>query len=47
MVFATKCAKEQGFCLIVNDGRHGAHRQSVYHLHIHVMAGCQMSWQPG
>ena len=45
MVFARKCAKEQdlenGFRLIKNDDRYGA--QSVYHLHIHVMGGRQMS----
>ena len=34
-----------GFRLVVNDGEHGA--QSVYHLHIHVLGGRQMSWPPG
>lgn len=34
-----------GFRLVINDGPHGA--QSVYHLHIHVIGGRQMSWPPG
>lgn len=34
-----------GFRLIINDGPDGA--QSVYHLHIHVIGGRQMSWPPG
>lgn len=34
-----------GFRLVVNDGADGA--QSVYHLHVHVMGGRQMSWPPG
>ena len=34
-----------GFRLVVNDGPHGA--QSVYHLHIHVIGGRQMTWPPG
>merc|ERR1711872_153819 len=46
---ARKVAKQQGlekgYRLIVNNGQDGA--QSVYHLHIHVMGGRQMSWPPG
>lgn len=34
-----------GFRTVINDGPHGA--QSVYHLHIHVIGGRQMSWPPG
>jgi len=49
MLVARKCAKERGlhngFRLVVNDGKDGA--QSVYHLHIHVLGGRQMSWPPG
>lgn len=30
---------------VINDGKHGA--QSVYHLHIHVLGGRQMTWPPG
>merc|ERR1712018_479843 len=36
---------EEGYRVIINDGKHGA--QSVYHLHLHVMGGRQMSWPPG
>ncbi|XP_050689755.1 adenosine 5'-monophosphoramidase HINT2-like [Eriocheir sinensis] len=49
MLVARKVAKEQGlnngFRLVVNNGRDGA--QSVYHLHIHVLGGRQMQWPPG
>lgn len=34
-----------GFRVVVNDGPNGA--QSVYHLHLHVIGGRQMSWPPG
>ena len=34
-----------GFRVVVNDGSDGA--QSVYHLHIHVLGGRQMTWPPG
>ncbi|NXU80180.1 HINT2 protein, partial [Oreotrochilus melanogaster] len=30
---------------VINDGKHGA--QSVYHLHLHVLGGRQLSWPPG
>ncbi|XP_067947780.1 uncharacterized HIT-like protein Synpcc7942_1390 [Watersipora subatra] len=36
---------DDGFRIVINDGKHGA--QSVYHLHIHVMGGRQMTWPPG
>lgn len=44
---AQKVAKEQGlkdggFRTVINDGPNGA--QSVYHLHIHVIGGRQMTW---
>ena len=50
MYTAQKVAKEEGlgadgFRVVVNDGANGA--QSVYHLHIHVIGGRQMSWPPG
>merc|ERR1719491_2217156 len=35
----------EGFRLVVNEGEHGA--QSVYHLHIHVLGGRQLTWPPG
>jgi len=34
-----------GFRVNINDGPDGA--QSVYHLHIHVIGGRQMTWPPG
>ncbi|XP_076241189.1 histidine triad nucleotide binding protein 1 [Calliopsis andreniformis] len=49
MIVARKVAKQQGlndgFRLVINDGRHGA--QSVFHLHLHVLGGRQMQWPPG
>jgi histidine triad (HIT) family protein len=34
-----------GYRLVINDGRDGC--QSVYHVHIHLLAGRQMGWPPG
>lgn len=49
MLVAKKVASDlgldKGFRLVVNNGADGA--QSVYHLHIHVLGGRQMSWPPG
>ena len=50
MVTAAKIVKEngladKGFRLVVNDGEHGA--QTVFHLHLHILAGQQMIWPPG
>ncbi|KAI1285922.1 Histidine triad nucleotide-binding protein 1 [Halotydeus destructor] len=50
MVVARKVAKEvkgldDGFRLVINDGRQGC--QSVYHLHLHVIGGRQLGWPPG
>ncbi|XP_060871968.1 adenosine 5'-monophosphoramidase HINT1 [Metopolophium dirhodum] len=49
MLVASKVAKEQGlndgFRLVVNNGKDGA--QSVYHLHLHVLGGRQLGWPPG
>ena len=47
---AQQVAKEQGlgedgFRVVVNDGASGS--QSVYHLHLHVLGGRQMTWPPG
>jgi histidine triad (HIT) family protein len=48
MIVAGKVGKEHcpnGFRLVINDGAEGS--QSVYHLHIHVIGGRQLSWPPG
>ena len=49
MVVAAKVAKQEGletgYRIVINDGEHGC--QSVYHLHIHVIGGQQLSWPPG
>ena len=36
---------DDGYRVVVNDGKHGA--QSVYHLHLHILGGRQLSWPPG
>ena len=49
MVKATKVAETlglgNGYRLVINNGKDGA--QSVYHLHIHILGGRQMTWPPG
>ena len=44
-VAAEKGLNESGYRLVVNDGKNGA--QSVFHMHIHVLGGRQLSWPPG
>lgn len=44
-VVANQLGLENGFRTVINDGRHGC--QSVYHLHVHVLGGRQLSWPPG
>ena len=34
-----------GFRVVVNDGEQGC--QSVFHLHLHVIGGEQLTWPPG
>ena len=36
---------EQGYRLVTNINEYGG--QSVYHLHIHLLAGRRLSWPPG
>ncbi|KAF4514034.1 UNVERIFIED_CONTAM: hypothetical protein B566_EDAN018720 [Ephemera danica] len=48
MLVAAKLASErlpEGFRVVINNGLHGC--QSVYHLHIHVLGGRQLTWPPG
>ncbi|CAI4225244.1 unnamed protein product [Auanema sp. JU1783] len=49
MFAAAKVAKEagleDGYRVVVNNGKNGA--QSVYHLHLHVLGGRQLQWPPG
>jgi histidine triad (HIT) family protein len=50
MVTVAKVAKQEGldqsgYRVVINDGKDGC--QSVYHLHIHVIGGQQLSWPPG
>lgn len=36
---------EDGYRLVFNCGNHGG--QEVYHLHLHILGGRQMTWPPG
>ena len=49
LLVAKKVAKERGlekgYRLVINNGVEGC--QSVYHIHIHVLGGKQLSWPPG
>lgn len=50
MLAAAEVARREGleadgYRVVVNNGRHG--RQSVYHLHLHVLGGRRMAWPPG
>jgi histidine triad (HIT) family protein len=36
---------ESGYRLVINNGVHGG--QAVYHLHLHLLGGRQMTWPPG
>jgi histidine triad (HIT) family protein len=47
---ATDWAKKQGFAddgyrLVMNCNTHGG--QTVFHIHLHLLAGRQMMWPPG
>ena len=47
---AARWAREQGFAddgyrIVMNCNRHGG--QTVFHLHLHLLAGRQMVWPPG
>lgn len=36
---------EDGYRLVMNCNRHGG--QSVFHIHLHLVGGRQMTWPPG
>jgi len=42
---ATKLGLDNGFRIVINDGSHGG--QTVYHLHVHLLAGRNLTWPPG
>lgn len=42
---AEELGLENGYRVVINNGKHGA--QSVYHLHLHFLGGRQMKWPPG
>ena len=44
-IAATEGVDEEGYRLTLNTNRHGG--QSVYHIHLHLLAGRQMQWPPG
>lgn len=48
LYIAARLAKNklsEGYRVVINNGVQGS--QSVYHLHIHVLGGRQMTWPPG
>lgn len=50
MLAAANYAKKEGFAddgyrVVMNCNRDGG--QSVYHIHLHLLAGRQMTWPPG
>jgi histidine triad (HIT) family protein len=42
---AARLGLSEGFRLVINNGRHGG--ESVPHLHVHLLAGRQLTWPPG
>lgn len=36
---------ENGYRLVINNGEQGG--QTVYHLHLHILGGRDMTWPPG
>ncbi|MCZ6673884.1 MAG: histidine triad nucleotide-binding protein [Verrucomicrobia bacterium] len=42
---AKKLNLEEGFRIVINNGPQGG--EAVPHLHVHLLAGRQMSWPPG
>ncbi len=44
-IAASENLAEDGYRLVFNCNRHGC--QSVYHIHLHLLGGRQLSWPPG
>jgi histidine triad (HIT) family protein len=44
-VAAERGVAESGYRLVLNTGPHA--QQSVFHVHMHVLGGRQMTWPPG
>jgi len=44
-IAAQEGLSEDGYRLVFNCNRHGG--QSVYHIHLHLMGGRQLTWPPG
>ena len=44
-LIAKKEGLEQGYRLVINEGKHGG--QEVPHLHLHILGGSQCTWPPG
>ena len=42
---AKKLNLENGFRVVINNGKHGG--EAVPHMHVHVLGGRQMAWPPG
>jgi histidine triad (HIT) family protein len=49
LLVARTCAKQRGLAdgyrVVINNGENGC--QSVFHLHVHVLGGRQLTWPPG
>ncbi|KAM3132554.1 hypothetical protein pb186bvf_015367 [Paramecium bursaria] len=49
LIAASKVAKiaglDEGYRIVINNGPQGC--QSVYHLHLHIIGGEQLTWPPG
>ena len=49
LVAAAAIAKQEkldaGWRLVINEGKEGC--QSVFHLHLHIVGGQQLTWPPG
>jgi histidine triad (HIT) family protein len=44
-IIANKLNISKGYRLVMNNGEHAG--QSVFHIHLHFLAGRKLSWPPG